>query len=457
MKSIRSSLGLLAAATSMASPALANSDPGLAREVLLKSIEYRTVVGEGQVPALAAYYKSVLTKAGFADGDIEIMPVGETAVLVATLRGSDPSLKPIGLLGHMDVVEAKREDWVRDPFKAVEEGGFIFGRGAEDNKYDVAMMVATFAQLKKEGYEPRRSLILLLSGDEESNMTSAPVLAAKFPDLEMVLNGDGGGGVLGADGQPEVYHLQAGEKTYGDYDISFTDPGGHSSAPTPTNPIYRLARALDRLAAYQFPPMINELTRASFLATAPQAGGEVGSAMARYARDQDPQAAAILSARPEYVGQVRTTCVATQIEGGHAANALPQRATATVNCRIFPGVSLGQVRDQIEKVVADPSAKVTARFEDVWSDASPLRKDIMDAVTKAVHTRYPKLKITPSMTSGATDSLFFRAKGIPSYGVSSLFQKPGDSMAHGLNERVPVAGIKPSLEQWYSLVTTLSN
>jgi acetylornithine deacetylase/succinyl-diaminopimelate desuccinylase-like protein len=360
------------------------------------------------------------------------------------------------MIGHMDVVAANRADWTRDPFVPVEEDGYIFGRGSEDNKYDVAMMVATLAQLKKEGWTPRRTVILLLSGDEETNMVTTKALAAKYKDAELLLNGDGGGGLLDETGKPVLYQLQAGEKTYADFEIGFTDPGGHSSAPTPGNPIYRLAKAIDRIAAYRFPPMINELTKASLSLSAQRIGGDVGEAMRLYAATQDPASAELLSSRPEFVGQVRTTCVATMLSGGHALNALPQSAKVSVNCRIFPGVKIDDVKAQLVKVVDDQSATFTTLNDPTGSDASPLRDDVMKAVAAAIKARSPAITVMPGMSAGATDSLYFRALGVPSYGVSSLFMKAEDGFAHGLNERVPVAGIAASLAQWDSVVRALA-
>ena len=288
-------LGLLAGAAAMLPQgATAAADPAAAKDILMRSVAFRTVEGAGQVPKLAAYYASVLKSAGFADADIVITPMGETATLAAKIKGRDAKLKPLLMIGHMDVVAADRADWTRDPFVPVEENGYIFGRGAEDNKYDVAMMVATLAQLKKQGWTPRRTVILLLSGDEETAMVTTRALAAQYKDAEMLLNGDGGGGLLNEEGKPVLYQLQAGEKTYADFEIAFTDPGGHSSAPTPGNPIYRLAKAIDRIDAYQFPAMRNELTRASLALSANRIGGEVGAAMRRYAETGDAAAAELL-------------------------------------------------------------------------------------------------------------------------------------------------------------------
>ncbi|MBG6117080.1 MULTISPECIES: M20/M25/M40 family metallo-hydrolase [unclassified Sphingobium] len=450
-------LGLLAGAAAMLPQgAMAAADPAAAKDILMRSVAFRTVEGAGQVPKLAAYYASVLKSAGFADADVVITPMGETATLAATIKGRDAALKPLLMIGHMDVVAADRADWTRDPFVPVEENGYIFGRGAEDNKYDVAMMVATLAQLKNQGWTPRRTVILLLSGDEETAMVTTRALAAQYKEAEMLLNGDGGGGLLNEEGKPVLYQLQAGEKTYADFEIAFTDPGGHSSAPTPGNPIYRLAKAIDRIAAYQFPAMRNELTRASLALSANRIGGEVGAAMRRYAETGDAAAAELLSTRPEFVGQVRTTCVATMAQAGHALNALPQSAKVMVNCRIFPGVAIEAVKAELVKVVADSGATVKTLGDPLASDASPLRTDVMKVVRDAVTARSPDIIVMPGMSAGATDSLYFRALGVPSYGVSSLFMKAEDGFAHGLNERVPVAGIGESLLQWDTVLRALA-
>jgi acetylornithine deacetylase/succinyl-diaminopimelate desuccinylase-like protein len=253
-------LAISAPAAAQRSPAPGAAD---AKTILMRSIGYRTVKGQGQVPAYAAYLASILKQAGFTEADITITPVGDTATLMARYRGTDRSLKPIVLLGHMDVVEAKSADWERDPFTAVEEKGYIFGRGSEDNKFDVSMMVAALARLKAEGFKPKRDVVLALSGGEETDWISTRQLAVALKGAEIVLNGDAGGGQLNEKGEPVYYALQAGEKTYADFVIEVTDPGGHSSAPTGSNAIYRMAGALGRVGAYKFTPMANELTRAS--------------------------------------------------------------------------------------------------------------------------------------------------------------------------------------------------
>jgi carboxypeptidase PM20D1 len=446
------------AVSSAAAPKIAPALHDQALGILQKSIGFRTVDGAGQMPAYAEYLKSVLVDAGFAPGDITIEPVGNTATLVAHYRGTDSKLKPMMVIGHMDVVEAKREDWERDPFTPVLENGYVFGRGSVDNKFEVSMITATLANLKRSGWKPKREVILALSGDEETSMVSTRKLAEQFKGAELVLNGDAGGGLLSEDGKPVVYGLQAGEKTYADFKLTVTNPGGHSSRPSKVNAINKLARALDRIGQYEFPVMSSELTMAYFKASLPKLSGPTAEAIERYiANPQDEQAIATLSADPSYVGQLRTTCVSTQIEGGHAPNALPQKAVANINCRIFPGVKVVDVQKTLTEAAADPDIAVTLPGSgSVPSEPSPLRKDVMNAVTKAVHASYPGLSIVPSMSAGATDSMHFRAQGVPSYGVSGLFMKDSDEFSHGLNERVPVSAIDGALAHWDSLLKSLA-
>jgi acetylornithine deacetylase/succinyl-diaminopimelate desuccinylase-like protein len=436
-------------------------DPALherALEILTKGISFRTVAGPGnQTPAYAEYLKGVLVAAGYKPEEITVEPLKDTALLIARYPGKDAKKKPIVISGHMDVVEAKPEDWTRDPFTPVVENGWIYGRGAVDDKFDVSMVVTVLAKLRQEGWKPGRDVILALSGDEETMMATTAVLAERLKNAELVLNTDGGGGGL-KDGKPTPYGIQGAEKTYADFDVVFTDPGGHSSRPTPTNAIYRLAHALDKVAAYRFPTMQNEITKAALIAEAGVTPGPLGEAMKAFAANpKDEAAIATLSMSPDYNPMLRTTCVATMISGGHATNALPQKASATVNCRIFPGTPSESVRQTLAKVIDDPTAEVK-RLDDgsIDSPASPLRPDVLAAVSKAVHARYPGLAIVPSQDSGASDSMYFRALGIPSYGVSGLFMEQGQSFIHGLNEKAPVAGLDGDLAHWDSILRDLA-
>ncbi|BAK66279.1 putative M20A family peptidase [Sphingobium sp. SYK-6] len=452
---MRRMLLALAFTLSGASMAQAQGVP-VVKEILMRSVAVPTVEGRGKVPELAEYYAGVLKSAGYAAGDLAFVPMGETGYFTATLRGKR-SDKPTILLGHMDVVEAKAADWERDPFVPVEENGYIFGRGAEDNKYDVAMMVATMARLKQEKFRPAQDIVLVLTGDEETQMATTRAAAQAYRHAGLVLNGDAGGTLIEEDGRPGMVFLQAGEKSYVDFTVTMTDPGGHSSAPTATNPIYRMARALARLDAFRFPAMQNELTRAVLAARVPVEAPETRAAIEAFLADpSDTAAADLLSARPELIGQIRTTCIATMIEGGHAPNALPQKARANVNCRVFPGVAIETIHKTLVDVLAEPAMEVTVSEDATASDASPLRPDVMKALKAAAGRRFPGVPVVPVMSAGATDSLHFRALGIPSYGVGSLAMRTSDSFAHGLNERVPVAGMESALVYWHDLLTALT-
>lgn len=426
--------------------------------MLKHAISIHTVEGQHQVPVLATYLADKLKAGGFAADDIEIIPVGETAALVARYRSTGAG-RPILLSGHMDVVAANRKDWTRDPFTLIEENGYLYGRGSADMKTGVVVLVETLIRLKREGFKPRHDLILLLSGDEETAMASTRELARRYHNAEFLLNADAGGGTLDPDtGKPTVYEIQAAEKTYADFRISLTSAGGHSSEPNKGNAIYRLARIIDRVAAYQFSPQSNEITLASLHARGAHTPGPLGAAMTRFAaHPDDAAAAATISADPAYVGQIRTTCVATMLNGGHALNALPQSASVNINCRIFPGTPVDSVRDTLVKVIADKSATVTVLPPPpVESPSSPLRKDVIAAVTDAVHHRFPNVEVVPGMSAGASDSMYFRNAGVPSYGIDAAFTKPDDTFAHGLNEKLPASEVEAGLEFWHRVLVQLA-
>jgi acetylornithine deacetylase/succinyl-diaminopimelate desuccinylase-like protein len=428
-----------------------------ALDLLTTGIGFQTVAGKGQVPRYADYLKKRMLSAGFADADVLFVPVGETGYLVARYAGRDRTAKPTVLLGHMDVVEANPADWTRDPFKAVVEDGYVFGRGALDNKGDVSILVATLMKLKRAGWSPSRDLVLVLTGDEETKMLTTHAAAERFKDAALVLNADAGGGTLDERGKPTVYGLQAAEKVYGDFRLTITDPGGHSSRPGGSNAIVSLAAAVGRIAAYRFPAEQNPITKAFLAGSAARNPGPVGDAMRAYADNpSNTSAADLLSSKPEFIGQVRTTCVPTQFSGGHAPNALPQRAVANINCRIFPGTTRAAVQARLQALAADPRIK----FElidngTIEAGASPLAPKVMAAVKAAVRKRAPSVPTIPSMEAGATDSMHFRARGVPSFGVSSVFMKPTDEFAHGLNERLPTAVFDPGVIWWESLLKEL--
>jgi len=450
-------------ATLLVSPAVAEADLTAADqevralEILTRSVNFRSVEGDKAIGAYADYLAEILIKGGFSKPDVVIDRSGAAPTLVATYRGKTDA-PPLILSGHMDVVEADPADWTRDPFKAVVENGFVYGRGSVDNKFDNSMIVATLLRLKAEGFTPQRDVVLALSGDEETQMVTTEALAKRFRGAYMVLNGDGGGGTLREDGSALVYSLQTSEKTYADYEITFTNPGGHSSRPSKENAIYRLARAIDRIGAYDFPVQANDTTREFFRVTGAMTEGALGSAMLRFAeKPTDKNAIRTLRADPEYVGQLGTTCVATMLAGGHALNALPQRASVSVNCRIFPGVDPKEVEAQLLAVVDDKAAAIRRLENTPAGPASPMREDVLAVVKRALERRYPDLPVVPQMSSGATDSLYFRAQGVDSYGVSGLFLRPSDDFSHGLDERAPIASIDGALDHWHLLITELSD
>ena len=448
----------LAAPANVAAKAVAPKDAANAKAILMKGVGFDTVKGRGKVPAYAEYLKSVLVAGGFAPGDISIEPVGETANLHLVWKGSGKT-PPMAIAGHMDVVEANPKDWVRDPFIAIEDGGYLFGRGVGDNKFDLSMAVATLVALKSKGFTPNRDIHLFLSGDEETDGVTAELQAkqAKAAGVDFLLNSDAGGGRLDEGGKPAGYGLSAAEKTYADYTVMVTNPGGHSSRPTYPNAISQLGAVAGRIVAYRFAPQINEITRASLVDAGGRVGGAVGAAMIDFARNPaDAAAIAVLRADPGASGQIGTTCVPTMFNGGHAPNALPQRAVMLVNCRIFPGVTAETVRAELERVAADPAVKVTTGQEWASTPPSPLRADVVRAVGKAVGAAYPGVVPVPSMDSGASDSVFYRALGIPSYGVGGLFMKESDVFIHGLNERIPLTAIEPALRHWRVLITELA-
>lgn len=430
-----------------------------ARDLYARAIGFKTSQGLGQVPALAAFLAEKLRSAGIPEGDIHVLPVGETAALVARYRGDGTGGRPILLLGHMDVVTANPKEWERDPFTLVEQGGYFFGRGTADVKGDVTAIVETFLRLKREGFVPTRDLVLALTGDEETRQATTRDLVEHHRDLvdaELALNGDGGGGVLAEDtGQARFYYLQGAEKSYATFELTVHNPGGHSSEPRVENAIYDLADALKALQAYRFPVQSNEWTRGSLAASGAATPGPLGEAMRRFAEDpQDTAAADVLAVEPTYVGRTRTTCVATMLKAGHAENALPQTATATVNCRIFPGTTRAEVQAQLQRLAGSKVEIAADRGFD--SVASPMRDDVRAAVAQAVHASYPGIPIVPDQASYYTDGSILRAAGIPTYGVSGMFLKDSDNFAHGLNERMGVSAFYNGLRHWYVLVRALA-
>lgn len=437
-----------------------------ALELFRTLIGYRSAASHGQVPAVAEFLAGHFRAAGFPEEDIHILPSTsadgeELASLVVHYRGDGSTGKaPVLLTGHMDVVDALPADWDRDPFTLVEENGYFFGRGTSDDKFGVAMLTSTFIRLKETGFVPDRDLIIGFTGDEETGMLTAKELVTthrSLTDAEFALNADAGGGVLAASGEPLWFLVQTSEKTYATFELAATNPGGHSSTPRTDNAIYELAAALKELEAYRFPVRMNDATRLYFQTLSPIRGGEVGEAMRRLAEDPDDRwAADILWEEPEQVGITRTTCVPTMLRAGHAENALPQSATATVNCRIFPGVEVEAVQKKLQEVVG-PRVQIQVLDHPRASPASPIRDDVIVAVTRGVDAIRPGTPVIPLMAPYGTDGKEFRLAGIPTYGIMGLFMKDSDQFAHGLNERVPVRSFFDGLEFWYAVLIQLAS
>lgn len=455
---------LLLATALLPVPALAATDwHAEGREILAKAISIPTVQErkDSRVNELADYLKGKFEAAGITD--IAVKPYLNTQAMIVRWHAvGKAKAKPILLLGHMDVVEAKREDWpqAHDPFNMVEEDGYLYGRGSTDMKNGVTAITLALLRLKAEGFKPKRDIVVLFTGDEETGGRGAEQGAndwRSLTDAEYALNADAGGGAFLKDGTPLGFGLQTSEKMYQSFSFTVRNPGGHSSRPRPDNAIYELATALKKLEAHRFTPALNETTRAYFTARATQEKGALGDAMRRWLKDENDGAAAdAIEADPTEVGGTRTRCVATRLEGGHADNALPQLARATVNCRILPGIPTKDVQAELQAAVGEGVA-VTPIGESTASPASPLRADVVKAYTDSVHARHPGALIIPQMSAGATDGLYFRATGIPVYGVDGTWIViPEDERAHGRDERIPVKSFNENLDHWHDMLAKLA-
>jgi len=447
------------AAPALAAPPTPEAVRKDARELFATAISYETSIGRGQVPKLAEYLAERFRKGGFPAADVHVLPLGETASLVVRYRGDGSGGRPVAFLAHMDVVTAKRADWQRDPFTLTEENGYFFGRGTSDVKQEVVLLTETFLRLKSEGFVPKRDLIIAFSGDEETAQATATDLVRNHRDLvdaEYALNGDGGGGVLAEDtGKPSLFYVQGAEKYSVTFSVTTRNPGGHSSQPRTDNAIYELADVLKAVQGYEFPVRWNDWTLGDFRAASLVNAGPLGAAMKRFADNpHDAAAAAEIARHPQFVGKLRTTCVATMLQGGHAENALPQSATATVNCRVWPGTPIGEVQATLQQL-AGPKVEVKPNYDPLISDASPLRADVMKLVAGAVESSNPGARIVPTQAAYATDGAVYRNGGIPTYGVGSTFSKESEEFAHGLNERIPVASFYSGLTYWYVLIKAL--
>lgn len=457
-------LALLIILASVGARPKAQSAPNdaLAREIYKELIEINTTdTPAGNVTKAAEAMAARLKAAGFADSDVRILgPDPRKGNLIARLKGSGKK-RPLLLLAHLDVVEAKREDWSVDPFTFLEKDGYFYGRGTSDDKAMAAHFVANMIRLKREGVTLDRDLILALTADEEGgNFNGVDWLVKNHRgliDAEFAIN-EGGGGSM-RKGKYLTNEVQASEKVYQDFRLEVKNAGGHSSLPIKDNAIYHLAAALTRLQAYEFPVALNEVTRTYFERSAEvESDPAVAADMRAVAKpDTDMAAAARLSARlPYFNSLMRTTCVATLLEGGHATNALPQLARANVNCRILPGALPSAVRDTLIKVLADPAITVSFVAEARPSKPSPLRPDVMGVVESLTKQMYPGAVVVPVMSTGATDGLYLRNGEIPTYGIDGTFGDMEDVRAHGRDERVGVKQFYEGLEFQYRLITALA-
>jgi acetylornithine deacetylase/succinyl-diaminopimelate desuccinylase-like protein len=432
-----------------------------ARAIFAAIVGIESSIGKGNVPKVAKYLAERFKTGGFPASDIHYLPLGESGSLIVRYRGSGSGGKPIALMAHMDVVTAKRSDWERDPYRLIEEGGYFFGRGTADVKHEVALLTTTFLRLKAEGFVPTRDLIITFSGDEETEQATTRDMVTThraLVDAEFALNGDGGGGVLSeGNAQPLIFYVQGAEKSSAQFLLTTRNPGGHSSMPRPDNAIYQLADALKAVQGYEFPVKWNDWTIGDFNAAGPATSGPLGAALTRFAAEPgNTAAAAEISKTPAYVGRIRTTCVATMLAGGHAENALPQSATATINCRIFPGTSAEAVQSTLRGLVG-PHVEVKKGYDVLVTDASPMRADIMAAVATAVAASHPGTPIVPMQASYATDGAVFRGAGIPTYGVAGTFIMASELFSHGLNERVRVDEFYAGLNYWYALIKAFAS
>jgi acetylornithine deacetylase/succinyl-diaminopimelate desuccinylase-like protein len=432
-----------------------------AREIFKQLVEINTTDSVGSTSVAAEAMAARFKAAGFPDADIKVLgPNPRKGNLVVRYRGNG-SKRPMILLAHLDVVEAKREDWSFDPFTLTEKDGYLYGRGTADDKTMAAVFVANLLRLKSEKFVPSRDLILALTADEEGGTFNGVkwLLAnnRNLIDAEYAIN-EGGGGVM-RKGKYLTNEVQAAEKVYQDIRLEVHNSGGHSSMPVKDNAIYRLSAGLSKIGAFDFPVELNEITRTYFERSAPaQTDAQTRADMLAVAKTPtDLAAAGRLSAQSPYFNSImRTTCVATKLEGGHATNALPQLAAANVNCRILPGVSPAKVIETLTKVVADPQIQFSLVAEANPSKPAVLRDDVMSAVTSIVGSMFPGVPVVPTMSTGATDGLYLRNAGIPTFGVDGLFDDIDDVRAHGRDERVGVKQFNEDLEFQYRLITTLS-
>jgi acetylornithine deacetylase/succinyl-diaminopimelate desuccinylase-like protein len=465
-------LALASAAQAAPAPKLTPGQRDATHAMFEHVINIPTVIGRHNVPQMAQYVADQFKAGGFPEADIHVVPYhtgsattgdDDTAALIVRWRAAGAAkAKPILLMGHMDVVEAKREDSTTDPFVMTERDGYYYGRGTIDMKDGIVGITQAMINLRAAGFKPKRDIVVLFTGDEETNGIGAKKGASEWLELlghpEYGLNADGGGGGFNPDRTPAGFTIQTAEKTFAGYTLTVRNRGGHSSKPRKDNAIYSLAHAIDKIEAYRFPPMMNETTRAYFDGRQKQEKGPLGDAMRRWlANPNDGEAADFVEASESEVGLTRTRCVPTRLFAGHADNALPQLATAMINCRIFPGVEPDAIKAELTRIVADPEVVVTRNDDNPASLASPLRPDVTAAYTRAAQTLHPGMPVFPEMSTGASDARPFRVAGIPVYGTNGGWViVPVDFRAHGKDERLPVQSLYDNVVHWEMMLRDLA-
>jgi acetylornithine deacetylase/succinyl-diaminopimelate desuccinylase-like protein len=435
------------------------------RELFKELVETNTAHSNGSCTLAAERMAARLKAAGYTDDELMLFSTPEAPKdggLVATLQGTSKALKPMILLAHIDVVEAKREDWVRDPFTFVEENGNYYGRGVVDDKSMAAVWTDALIRFKRENFQPKRTIRMALTCGEETTgvFNGADWLTTNRKDLmdaAFVLN-EGGGGLTDGKGKLVSQNLQVGEKTYRDFVLTTTNPGGHSSIPVRDNALYQMAEALLKVRDHQFPLVMSDTTRTFFERAGPMRGGELGAAMVALAKNPaDKAAEAIVNSDRSYHSMLRTTCVATMQQGGHAENALPQSVTANVNCRIFPGVSASEVQDALTKAINDPGVKIAPKIAAApVAVPPPLDPKIVGPVEKLSAKYFPGVPVLPSMATGSTDAIYFGASKIPVYGVPGIWLDPDYNGIHGLDERIEIKSLMTGRDYLFDLVKALA-
>jgi acetylornithine deacetylase/succinyl-diaminopimelate desuccinylase-like protein len=452
----------LVVATATSVSAATDSD-GLQRfkGIYKELIETNTTLSVGDCTLAAKRMAARLKAAGYPDEDVRLfVPDGhpKEGGLVAVLHGSNPGAKAILMLAHVDVVEAKREDWTRDPFTLIEEDGYFYARGTSDMKAQAAIWVDNLIRYREAGYKPKRAIKLALTCGEETNgaLNGAEWLtqhARDAIDAELALT-EGVDGTLDSQGRRVALGILAAEKTSQNYVFEVTNPGGHSSRPVPDNAIYHLVRAVDRVSRFEFPVQLDDASRGFFSGMAPLVGGEEGAAMTAVVKSpNDGASVAILDKEPNWHAMLRTTCVATMLSAGHATNALPQRARANINCRIFPGVSREEILAQLVRIADDPGVAVSIpEVRGPVAPPAPLTRQVLRPIEKVAHQMWPGVPVVPALEPGASDAQFLNPAGIPTYGVTGLFTDPDGGHIHGLNERIRIKSVYEGRSFLYQLV-----